>query len=491
VVSLTFLEAWRLRERVDTSVDASLLPWLLGITTNVSRNVRRAARRYDGVLARLPNEGLEPDIADEVVARIDDREKLALVRVALQALRKSEREVLSLCVWSGLEYAEAAEALGVPVGTVRSRLSRVRKKLAKLVATGKLRPPEEKPELPASHGQVTDDRAIAGPVRSGELSMNTIPNEREELARLLPESVEQELPSDRRQRLQEFVMSHLQQDFPPAPKASRRRPVFIGVAIAAVAIVAVGAIAIAVTTTGSAVNPKGGSDAPITADSKAAASMSGPQVLLAAATTAEKTPESSGAYWHVRTVSRAANGATDADYEQWTDRTGQTWYRSARKFSGRLIKDDPPSSFHLAGAEVSLAQIEKLPTEPNALKAWLSNALKHSNARTSAGRPDAKMQQVYVFDGLISLVSTLPSSPKVRAAAFRAIASYPDVHSVGEVKGGHALQIGSSSDAPKLVVDPTTGRVRETNVFVTAEGADYLSQGGATIDANWTNMPPQ
>ena len=37
--------------------------------------------------------------------------------------------MLALCVWSGLNYAEAAEALGVPVGTVRSRLSRARRKL--------------------------------------------------------------------------------------------------------------------------------------------------------------------------------------------------------------------------------------------------------------------------------------------------------------------------------------------------------------------------
>ena len=44
-------------------------------------------------------------------------------------LRRAERDVLALCVWSGLNYAEAAEALGVPVGTVRSRLSRARRKL--------------------------------------------------------------------------------------------------------------------------------------------------------------------------------------------------------------------------------------------------------------------------------------------------------------------------------------------------------------------------
>jgi RNA polymerase sigma factor (sigma-70 family) len=162
VVSLTFLEAWRLRDRVDVSVDGgSLRPWLLGIATNVARNVRRAARRHDVALARLPKEDVVPDFAEEVAARINDRERLALVRMALEALRKPEREVLALCVWSGLDYAEAAEALGVPVGTVRSRLSRARKKLNKLVTAARRRPPEESREPQARHGQVRGDRAIA------------------------------------------------------------------------------------------------------------------------------------------------------------------------------------------------------------------------------------------------------------------------------------------------------------------------------------------
>jgi RNA polymerase sigma factor (sigma-70 family) len=167
VVSLTFLDAWRLRDRVDVSVDGgSLRPWLLGIATNVARNIRRAARRYDGALARLPKEEALPDFAEEVIARIGDRERLALVRTALAALRKPEREVLALCVWSGLDYAETAEALGVPVGTVRSRLSRARKKLNKLVTAGRLRPSEKSREPHAGPGQVEGDRAIA--VRSAQ-----------------------------------------------------------------------------------------------------------------------------------------------------------------------------------------------------------------------------------------------------------------------------------------------------------------------------------
>jgi RNA polymerase sigma-70 factor (ECF subfamily) len=162
VVSLTFLEAWRLRDRVEVSVDGgSLRPWLLGIATNIARNVRRAARRHDVALARLPKEEAVPDFAEEVTARINDREQLALVRTALAALRKPEREVLALCVWSGLDYAEAAEALGVPIGTVRSRLSRARKKLNKLVIATRRRPPEENREPHGGHGQVKGDREIA------------------------------------------------------------------------------------------------------------------------------------------------------------------------------------------------------------------------------------------------------------------------------------------------------------------------------------------
>ncbi|RVX45301.1 RNA polymerase sigma-70 factor (ECF subfamily) [Nonomuraea polychroma] len=129
VTALTFLEAWRLRGKIDAE-GGSLRPWLLGIATNVARNVRRAARRHDDALARLPRSQEVPDFAEEVVGRIDDAERLAAVRQAYGRLRRQEQDVFALCVWAGLDYAQAAEALGIPVGTVRSRLSRARKKLA-------------------------------------------------------------------------------------------------------------------------------------------------------------------------------------------------------------------------------------------------------------------------------------------------------------------------------------------------------------------------
>ncbi|SEL72959.1 RNA polymerase sigma factor [Streptacidiphilus jiangxiensis] len=146
VVSLTFLEAWRLRERVQPD-GGSLLPWLLGIATNVLRNTRRTARRHQAALARLPAHEAVPDFADELVGRIQDAEELAAARTALASLRSGDREVFTLCVWSGLGYAEAAEALGVPVGTVRSRLSRARTRLRERAEA------ELGRELPGSHGQ--------------------------------------------------------------------------------------------------------------------------------------------------------------------------------------------------------------------------------------------------------------------------------------------------------------------------------------------------
>ena len=106
VVSLTFLEAWRLRGTVRPE-GGSLLPWLLGIALNVARNVSRAARRQQAAMSRLPKAADVPDFADDLAGRIDDAERLEKIHAAMSGLRRTERDVLALCVWSGLNYAEA------------------------------------------------------------------------------------------------------------------------------------------------------------------------------------------------------------------------------------------------------------------------------------------------------------------------------------------------------------------------------------------------
>lgn len=133
VMAATYLQAWRSRERV-TEEGGSLRPWLLGIATNEARNHARSNRRYRRVAAALLAADFTlPDHADEVAGRLDDSRRIAAAIDALARLRRSEREVLTLCLWEGLDYESAAEALGVPVGTVRSRLSRARARLRTLV----------------------------------------------------------------------------------------------------------------------------------------------------------------------------------------------------------------------------------------------------------------------------------------------------------------------------------------------------------------------
>ncbi|MFC9975739.1 RNA polymerase sigma factor [Spirillospora sp. NPDC127200] len=153
IVSLTFLEAWRLREKIRPEGE-SLRPWLLGIATNVLRNASRSARRHEAALKRMPGRDAVPDFSDELVGRLADSEELAAAHAALSRLRKAEREVFTLCVWAGLNYADAAEALGVPPGTVRSRLSRARTRLRKLTDA-------EREPSPGGGQPISDDRANA------------------------------------------------------------------------------------------------------------------------------------------------------------------------------------------------------------------------------------------------------------------------------------------------------------------------------------------
>ncbi|MGW3493769.1 RNA polymerase sigma factor [Streptomyces sp. NPDC001020] len=157
VLSLTFLEAWRRRETVDLD-GGSLRPWLLGIATNTARNIRRAARRHEAAVGRLPREEVFPDFAEDLVDRIDEAGQVAVLQAALSQLRRAEREVVALCIWSGLDYAAAAQALGIPVGTVRSRLSRARKKLRRFAGA---EVGLKSGNSDAGYGQVDGDRVPA------------------------------------------------------------------------------------------------------------------------------------------------------------------------------------------------------------------------------------------------------------------------------------------------------------------------------------------
>ena len=131
LTSVTFLEAWRRRDTMPADVD--VMPWLMGIAINVSRNAMRSRRRYAAALARLPPPAAEPDHADRIVNQSTAQAQLGRAVAALASLSANERDVMTLICWEKLTYEQAAAALGVPLGTVRSRLSRARRRLATIV----------------------------------------------------------------------------------------------------------------------------------------------------------------------------------------------------------------------------------------------------------------------------------------------------------------------------------------------------------------------
>jgi len=130
LLQVVFLEAWRRRDK-ELPPD-KVLPWLYGIATNVLRNQRRSERRYAAALRRMPRVGAAPDFADGAAERADYERQAQAGLSRLLSLPKGEHDVFVLCVGMELSYEEAAFALDIPIGTVRSRLSSARSRLSEL-----------------------------------------------------------------------------------------------------------------------------------------------------------------------------------------------------------------------------------------------------------------------------------------------------------------------------------------------------------------------
>jgi RNA polymerase sigma-70 factor (ECF subfamily) len=130
LLSMVFLEAWRRRDK-ELPPD-KVLPWLYGIATNVVRHQRRSDRRFAAALSRLPAAEIEPDFADNSSERLDYERQARQALALLRMLPQREQDVFVLCVGMELSYEDAALALDLPVGTVRSRLSRARARIREL-----------------------------------------------------------------------------------------------------------------------------------------------------------------------------------------------------------------------------------------------------------------------------------------------------------------------------------------------------------------------
>ena len=135
VVQATFLNTWRRFQRNPPGplTGPSARGWLLMVAANECRAFFRTASRLRRLLDRLPDPAPDGDHAPEVARRLDDERRMSAIRRAVAKLPRHERETVELVVWSGLTMTEAADALGVPVGTVKARLHRTRRRFPDLL----------------------------------------------------------------------------------------------------------------------------------------------------------------------------------------------------------------------------------------------------------------------------------------------------------------------------------------------------------------------
>jgi RNA polymerase sigma-70 factor (ECF subfamily) len=121
IAAETFRVAFDERARFDPARgDAG--PWLYGIATNLLR------RWFRGRTRLMPGAD-EHDFADDALGRVEASLLGPELAAALRDVAAADRDALLLHAWADLTYTEIAEATGVPVGTVRSRIHRARTRL--------------------------------------------------------------------------------------------------------------------------------------------------------------------------------------------------------------------------------------------------------------------------------------------------------------------------------------------------------------------------
>ncbi len=311
----------------------------------------------------------------------------------------------------------------------------------------------------------------------------------------------------------------------PAPRRSRSRtpgrglasPSRAGLLAGSLGLTAAAAAAAVVLASGATPVPSG----PPTAAHHAPVGRSARQVLLAAATAAAVQPDGSGTYWYVKDTQSLRGSVYTV--ETWIPLHGRTWVRgnkipgaplsklipnvagTAGQFSLadsdvliRELENLPPRAYRIKATpstlhpkhyrvppgQVTFAQLKRLPASPAALMAWIT-AFDRKSAQ-EGGVSDAG--RVGVFESLSYLVATLPAPPRVRAAAFRAMAAMPGVTSLGPVHGGQGLRFSLGSHlSATLAVDPATSRVRDT-LTVIGVGGEVSSD---SVAAQWTNRLPR
>ncbi len=206
--------------------------------------------------------------------------------------------------------------------------------------------------------------------------------------------------------------------------------------------------------------------------------LSGQQVMLAAAVTAESRPATSGTYWHTRSVEHL--GKVSLARETWIRRDGRTWLSAA---PGLVSRVEPHPI--LPSTKLGYAQVQRLPTDPGRLKA----ALLRSSSFPQGTEQERQLAGVNVLQ---SVLIDAPAPPKVRAAAFRALAALPGIANLGKTTGGYRLKISYMSGTGRgvdgtetIVVDPKSTQVRVEGWAGFGDGG--LPVGPSQSTSGWTD----
>jgi RNA polymerase sigma factor (sigma-70 family) len=125
----TFVAAFDRRSSYDPSRDDAR-PWLYGIASNLLRNRRRSERRRLLAYARAAADADADGDHDAALDRADAHAAMPVVARALASLEDRDRDALLLLAWGELSYDEIADALAIPLGTVRSRIHRARARVS-------------------------------------------------------------------------------------------------------------------------------------------------------------------------------------------------------------------------------------------------------------------------------------------------------------------------------------------------------------------------
>lgn len=138
VVQSTFATLWRRAGdgKIERLTLDSARPLLLTIAGHECSNAVRSTRRLTALRERLrlvDGSTTSPDHSAQAAATVDSERAMREVRRALAKIPAGQRDVVELVGWSGCSMAEAADALGIPEGTVKSRLARARRRLTGLL----------------------------------------------------------------------------------------------------------------------------------------------------------------------------------------------------------------------------------------------------------------------------------------------------------------------------------------------------------------------